>query len=63
MPRPLPKNDWRRRLHPGDEITHAPRGGEPRTGVIIEIEFLDGDIARIAWGDGWREEIPLREVR
>lgn len=60
----IPRNDWRRNLHNGDEITwNDPDGGLcSRTGTICEIEYLEDDAVRLTMTDGWHAEVLLQEL-
>jgi hypothetical protein len=64
MSKHIKPNDWRRRLHVGDEVTwNDPDEGQcTRTGVICEIRYIGGDIASITFTDGWRSEVFLSEL-
>jgi hypothetical protein len=65
MMKTLPKSDWRRKLHKGDEVTwNDPDDGLcSRTGQILAISYMDGDdAASITWMDGTTTEVLLREL-
>lgn len=59
----LPKSDWRRSLHSGDEVKwNDPDGGLcSRTGVIGSIIY-EGDCATIVWKDGDVTQVLLEEL-
>jgi hypothetical protein len=60
----LPEDDWRRQLHSGDEITwnDPDEGTCSRSGTILEIEYLDEDVAKITFTDGEYLEVLLEEL-
>ena len=60
----MKKNDWRKKLHPGDEVTwNDPDEGKcSHTGVIAEIKYQEEDVAWIMMTDGWGTEVLLKEL-
>jgi len=60
----LRKSNWRRHLHPGDEVTwNDPDGGAcSRIGTLLSIRYFGDDSASITFTDGWCSEVLLNEL-
>jgi hypothetical protein len=60
----LRKNDWRRKLQRGDEVTwnDPDEGLCTRTGKVLTIEYLEDDCAKLTMEDGWHSEVRLQEL-
>ncbi len=60
----LTRRDWRRHLHPGDEVTwNDPENGAcSRTGALLEIRYFGNSIASITFTDRWQSDVFLEEL-
>ena len=60
----IPKNDWRRKLRPGDEVTidtGHPESSWP-SDIILEIEYFPDDTVKILTTSGERLNPHLSEI-
>ena len=58
------KNDWRCKLHSGDEVTwNDPDGGIcTRSGTISTVDYYSEGAVRLVMTDGWSVEALITEL-